>query len=541
MKFESVSLVTANGWILAHTLRWKDGVLRKGVVLNEDNIRILREAGFREIVAAKIESGDISEDVAAARVAKLLVPDRLASGIEIGKAAKGRVNLFAAGEGVLRARRGAVDALNAIDESVTIASLADYARVSQRQMVATVKIIPYAVDAEIMSRVATALANEEPALQVHPVKVKSSELILTSRPEFSTGRTAKGEKAVCDRLHALGIADVEVRTVAHDIGELSVAIGDSKAELILVLGDTVTTDRNDVAPAAVMAAGGEILRCGMPVDPGNLLVLASLGRRPVLVLPGCVRSPKLNGADWVLTRVACGLEVTSGDIAGMGVGGLLHEIPSRRQPRMGGTVRPGRPKVAALLLAAGLSRRMGDDNKLLRKIGDTALIAEVCREVGKSSVDEIIVVTGLQSDQVRAALEATNLSKLRFAHNPAYEEGMGASIRTGMANLQADAVVIVLGDMPGIGAVQIDRLIDAYDPGAGHAICRTVGPDAQPGHPILFGARFFESLLALKGDRGARAVVAENLSEAVDLPVTTKAIVDLDTPEDFLKWKGETE
>jgi len=71
----------------------------------------------------------------------------------------------------------------------------------------------------------------------------------------------------------------------------------------------------------------------MPVDPGNLLVLGRIGDRPVIGLPGCARSPALNGADWVLERVACGVPVTSADIAAMGVGGLLKEIPTRPQPR----------------------------------------------------------------------------------------------------------------------------------------------------------------------------------------------------------------
>ena len=71
----------------------------------------------------------------------------------------------------------------------------------------------------------------------------------------------------------------------------------------------------------------------MPVDPGNLLVLGDLRGQPVIGLPGCARSPALNGADWVLERVACGLDITDDDIAGMGVGGLLKEIPLRPQPR----------------------------------------------------------------------------------------------------------------------------------------------------------------------------------------------------------------
>ncbi len=103
--------------------------------------------------------------------------------------------------------------------------------------------------------------------------------------------------------------------------------------MVIVFGASALCDFDDVIPAAIRAAGGEVLRAGMPVDPGNLLVLGRLGETPVIGAPGCARSPKENGFDWVLDRLIAGLDVTSDDIAGMGVGGLLMEIPTRPQPR----------------------------------------------------------------------------------------------------------------------------------------------------------------------------------------------------------------
>jgi molybdenum cofactor cytidylyltransferase len=105
--------------------------------------------------------------------------------------------------------------------------------------------------------------------------------------------------------------------------------------MLLILTGTATSDLHDTAPEAVRRAGGQVARFGMPVDPGNLLFLGALGGRPVIGLPGCARSSALNGADWVLERLACGLEVTGDDIAAMGVGGLLKEIPTRPEPREG--------------------------------------------------------------------------------------------------------------------------------------------------------------------------------------------------------------
>ena len=84
------------------------------------------------------------------------------------------------------------------------------------------------------------------------------------------------------------------------------------------------------------AAGGRVDHLGMPVDPGNLLLLGQLGDLPVIGAPGCARSPKENGFDWVLHRLLAGLAVTRSDVTALGVGGLLMEIVSRPQPRSGG-------------------------------------------------------------------------------------------------------------------------------------------------------------------------------------------------------------
>ena len=117
------------------------------------------------------------------------------------------------------------------------------------------------------------------------------------------------------------------------MNQLAEAVTQAEGDLVLILTASATSDPHDVAPEAVRAAGGEVTRFGMPVDPGNLLFLGAQGGRPVIGLPGCARSPALNGADWVLERVACGLDVSDTDIAAMGVGGLLKESPARPHPR----------------------------------------------------------------------------------------------------------------------------------------------------------------------------------------------------------------
>src|SRR5690606_8991058 len=152
-------------------------------------------------------------------------------------------------------------------------------------------------------------------------------------------------------------------------------------------------DEEDVIPAGIRRAGGRVERTGMPVDPGNLLVLGSIGDKPVIGTPGCARSPKENGFDWVLDRLCAGIPVNSGDIAKLGVGGLLMEIPSRPQPREG---KPKAPlTVGAVLLAAGRSSRMGGPNKLLARFDGVPLVRHSAdRLAGATNVSPIVTVVG---------------------------------------------------------------------------------------------------------------------------------------------------
>jgi molybdenum cofactor cytidylyltransferase len=277
----------------------------------------------------------------------------------------------------------------------------------------------------------------------------------------------------------------------------------------------------------------------MPVDPGNLLFIGELNGKPVIGLPGCARSPKLNGADWVLERIVAGLPVSSADIAGMGVGGLLKEIPSRPQPREAAI--PARPKVSALLLAAGSSSRMRGADKLMELVDDIPLLRLSAEVLLASQVDEVIVVLRPDDPRRLAALDGLNV---RVIENPQATEGMGASIRAGIAAVASDAgaLLVALADMPDIAANDVDALIAAYDVEDGREIIRAANPTGAPGNPVLFGRRFFEPLRGLEGDEGARSILAANADLVRLVRLSSNAArVDLDTPEAWAEWRaGQT-
>lgn len=327
MKFGPVATAQAQGCILAHSLKLPEIKLRKGAVLSADQIEQLLQAGITEVIVARLESGDLHEDDAARRLAQALVPDPQAAGLRLSQPFTGRVNILADGVGVVALDADRLVAMNAIDPMITLATVLPYQQMSPGGMVGTVKIISYAVPE---THIEQACRIAENALRLTAPLYRSVGLIIT---EIPGGPGDKGKAAVAGRIDALGMTLVETQLVAHSEAAIAQALGSITGDLVLILTGSATSDAYDVAPQALRQAGGQVTRFGMPVDPGNLLFLGHIGKRQVIGLPGCARSPALNGVDWVLSRVACGIPVTSNDIAAMGVGGLLKEIPTRPMPR----------------------------------------------------------------------------------------------------------------------------------------------------------------------------------------------------------------
>ncbi|CUH68432.1 putative molybdopterin biosynthesis protein MoeA/LysR substrate binding-domain-containing protein [Thalassovita gelatinovora] len=329
MRFGPVPIGQAEGAILAHSVSLNGKRMRKGVVLSANDIAALRGAGIAEVTVARLEPDDIHEDTAAEALARSLVPDPDAAGLRLSKPFTGRVNITADGPGVVVMDQERLVALNAIDPMITLATVPPFQQMTTGGMVGTVKIISYGV---AQSDVEQACELGAGALRLARPVCCTASLIITDIPG---GAGDKGRKAIEARVSMLGMSMCECGLIPHREEDLAAAIAAATGDLVMILTGSATSDAHDVAPQALRRAGGRVERFGMPVDPGNLLFLGDLGDRPVIGLPGCARSPALNGADWVLSRVACGLSVSAADIAAMGVGGLLKEIPTRPMPRAG--------------------------------------------------------------------------------------------------------------------------------------------------------------------------------------------------------------
>lgn len=330
MKFGAVPSKNAPGAILAHALQLPTKRLKKGHVLTPQDIRLIEEVGIDEIIVARLDPDDVDENSAAGRVANSLV----AEGISTSAPFTGRMNLYADKTGIISFDKEIVDALNRITPAITLATLHDQSFVEAGRMVATVKIIPFAVQ-ESHVEAAETLLKTKPSLRLFPSKSTRVGLIATVLPSLKTSVMDKTKTVLGGRLVPTGSEIVLERRIDHQQSALEKELLEISAQcdLIVVFGASAITDIDDVIPAALRACGGRVDHLGMPVDPGNLLMIGQFDGKPVIGAPGCARSPAENGFDWVLQRCLCGLDVDRKYISGLGVGGLLMEISQRPQPR----------------------------------------------------------------------------------------------------------------------------------------------------------------------------------------------------------------
>jgi molybdenum cofactor cytidylyltransferase len=526
MKFGRVPIAEAEGAILAHGA----GAFRKGRTLSAADIDTLRTASIDTVMIARLESGDVPEDQAATRIGKAAA----GAHTTLSPAHTGRSNIYAKDRGLLVVDAARIDAINAIDESITVATLAAYDIVEPRQMLATIKIIPFAAP-EAAVKKAEELARGAVA-SVAPFTPKNIALLSTTLPGMKASLLDKNRTVLTARVEALGSRVASEARPSHDADAIATAIKDatnSRPDIILIFGASATTDRQDAVPAGLVQAGGTIDHFGMPVDPGNLLLLGRLNGTPVVGLPGCARSPKINGFDFVLQRLCAGIEVTRKDITAMGVGGLLKEIPTRPQPRDATAPKAQRaPTIAAVVLAAGRSTRMGADNKLLMNLHGTPMVARTVATIAASPAKPIVVVTGHEAHAIQVALKSEPVT---FALNPRFADGMSTSLKVGLAALpdDIDGVLICLADMPAVTATDIAKLIAAFNPTEGRAI---IVPTHQGkrGNPVLFAQGFIDEMRQVEGDAGARTVLSAHADAVYEVEMPNAGILaDADTPLAF--------
>ena len=537
MKFGRMSTNECEGAILAHSHLVLGKKWRKGKRLDRYDVEILLAQGIEDVVVAKLDESDVDEDTAAESLARVIS----GTGTQHRAPRTGRCNIYATRRGLLRYDRSWLDEINSVDEAFTFAAVPPYSVVYAGQLLVSIKIIPFAVDREQMNKCIT-VAGGIPAIRVNEFESMSVALIQTQTEAFNKNLLKKASTLLHKR-----IEECDSKIVSEDIcdhHETAVALSmqyalESKPDLVLILGASAIQDRNDVIPKGITDVGGRLVHFGMPVDPGNLLLLARYGRVPVLGLPGCVRSPKRNGFDFVLERLAAGLDIESQDIACLGSGGILIEGSGRAERRTAVVEKVDTSmKVAAAVLAAGQSRRMGRRNKMTLKLGEHSIVEAVVAELVQAKINHVVVVTGYDAAAVTSVLENY---PVKIVHNAEYEHGLSTSLRTAVASLPPEigGVLVCLGDMPFIKSAYIDTLLETFDPASGRTICVPTYKGKR-GNPVLWSRHFFQEMMEVRGDVGAKHLIGDYEQYVTEVEIPDPAvIIDLDTPQAYEQFINE--
>lgn len=535
MQFRTFDIEACEGLVLAHSRKLAGKRIAKGRVLTAELVSAFRQDGVTSLVCAAPDPGDLSEDQVADRLAMALVT----VGINRTDAATGRVNFKVGTPGVIRYDRALIKALNSVDEALTLSLVQHNQLLSAGQMAATLKVIPYFVPGHVCQRFEDVL-DGRPAFTFHPLYGRRTSLIQTMDDVLGERVYSATEAVTERRLAQLGCQLTDSRRCAHDSDSVTAEIHHALAagsELILLCGCSAVVDRRDILPTAIIQAGGEIDQLGLAVDPGNMLLAARIGTTPVIGMPGCARSPKLNGFDWVLHLLLAGIPLSGDELADMAAGGLLTEIASRPLPRDLAVKPLSRdPHLGVVLLAAGQSRRMGDINKLTATVAGKPVVRHVAEAVLSAGFDDIVVVLGHDSEAVTACLEGL---PVRLVVNDAYRSGQASSVGTGVAALNSSAtdVMVVLGDMPLLTPAFLKGLRRHHLANSRHEqmislpVCSGDG-QRQVGHPVIWGRQFFADLQKLNGDQGGRQIWAEHPAMISHMEADDPTLfLDTDTPD----------
>ena len=532
MKFGPCALSDCLDAILVYAVDLPDGRIAKGTCLTSDHLSRLRANGIDDIIVARLEDGDLGEDAAADMIAKAMMP----ANVRLSVAATGRVNIHATKRGLLRVDRLRLRDINMVDEGITLSTVQHNQLVEAGDLIATLKIIPYSV-AETAGATVIGLGAGEPVISFHALRPRSFGLIQTRIPGMADKILKATEQMAKQRLNQLGCTLVDSRVVAHEAAAIDQAITASRANgpaVMLIAGGSAIADRRDEVPMGVIAAGGRIDHFGLPVDPGNLLMLSHIDEMPVIGMPGCARSIKMNGFDWILHLLLADLRIDAAEIADMAAGGLLMEIVSRPLPRrMVGRRQISNATIGGVILAAGQSRRMGAQNKLLAEIDGVPIIRRTAQAMLDGGLNDLVIVTGHEHRLVAAALDDLPVTCI---YNDEYQSGQASSVACGVRHHQNGshaAVLIALGDMPLVRPELIAALLRDHSslPDATDRITLPVF-DGRRGNPVIWGRGFFDELVALTGDAGGSIIFAENKNAVNSLGWPDDSIhLDIDTPE----------
>lgn len=334
-RVKSVPVKDAVGKVLLHDITrivpdmFKGPAFKKGHLITEADVEELLDLGKQHIYVACL-NGEIHENDAAIRIANAAV----GTGISLSDPREGKVGFTAEVPGLLKINVDALARLNSVPD-VICATLHTGQAVEPGQELAGTRVIPLSVDENRVIEAEAICADAGPIVDVRPF-IRTDVGIVVTGSEVYSGRIRDGfGPVVQDKFEAMGSRIMDKKIVSDDMDMTVAAIRgfvDDGAGFIAVTGG-MSVDPDDLTPAAIRAAGGELVFYGAPVLPGAMFLLAYIGEVPVVGLPGCVMYHRASIFDLVVPRLLAGETVTQTDIIHMGHGGLCSSCKNCRFPQ----------------------------------------------------------------------------------------------------------------------------------------------------------------------------------------------------------------
>ena len=330
MFFGEVKTESSLGGILSSSIEvYKDKKklkISKGTVINKNLVDLFLLNNIKHVICAKLDNDEVEENKAVFMISKEIIASKN-SFIKIQDPKNGRCNLVSIVDGIIEFQPNQLYSINSITDDVGVASLKPFSKVKKNQIIASIKAIPFGIKIKHLQNIVNI---SQDCFKILPFQKKNIHLIQTTNQNTREKILDKTLEVTKDRLSSCGINQITEKKCLHEIKSICLELNESineNADIILIFGTSAICDVNDVIPQSIKEIKGKILRLGMPVEPGNLILLAeiNLSKKNISIIgmPGCAKSRKENGVDWILWRKLCNLKITSEDINHMGSGGLL--------------------------------------------------------------------------------------------------------------------------------------------------------------------------------------------------------------------------
>jgi molybdenum cofactor cytidylyltransferase len=326
MNLEERAVSDALGTILFHNVMDDAAkrVVRKGTRLTEEHLAKLTAVGRDTIQVAVLGPDDVPEDEAA----RLLAEALLTAEIDLSRPAGGRINLQATVDGLLEVNEASLLEINTLP-GFALATRRQHTVVGPNQAtdnIATLKIVPFAVERRHLDRALALAEADPPVLRVrHFVPGRRVAMLFVADEavhEKLRGEYLPPTQARLARLRADLVVTEDVIQDEEAIAAAAARLA-QQADLLIIAGQTSIMDEEDTTLRALRMAGATGTVSGAPVEPGNLLALAYFPDTPVMCAPGCAKGLKRNVVDLVLPRLLLSDRLDGGDIAALGLGGFL--------------------------------------------------------------------------------------------------------------------------------------------------------------------------------------------------------------------------